>query len=324
MFTRKYSSMATKKQVQAPDRPLDSSQRRGTLLTERPNALSEGLDRLLVGEVLELINSQDATVPEAVNRVLEPIGRFVECVVQSFRAGGRLIYVGAGTSGRLGVLDAAECPPTFSVSPDMVLGIIAGGPPALTKSVEGAEDSPETGAASLKEVGLTKQDSVLGIATGATTPFVHGALAYARRLGAATGFLVCTSEEAVRGQADIIIPVEVGPEVLTGSTRMKAGTATKLVLNMITTTAMVQLHKTYGNLMVDLKALNAKLWDRGTRIIESLAGLSYEAAFKLLKQADGEVKTALVMAQRGLPAEESRLRLAEHEGSLRQVLESEA
>jgi len=275
-----------------------------------------------VVEVLELINDEDAAVPGAVRKALPRIAKFVERVVQSFRSGGRLIYVGAGTSGRLGVLDAAECPPTFSVSPELVRGIIAGGAPALTSSVEGAEDLPEKGAESLKELDLSAKDCVLGIATGATTPFVHGALAYARKVGAGTGFLVCTSEDAIHGHADVIIPVVVGPEVVTGSTRMKAGTATKLVLNMITTTAMVKLNKTYGNLMVDLKALNAKLWDRGARIMSEVARLTYEEALDVLKQADGEVKTALVMAQRGLSAEDSRSRLKDQDGSLRRVLES--
>jgi N-acetylmuramic acid 6-phosphate etherase len=220
------------------------------------------------------------------------------------------------------VLDASECPPTFSVSPELVLGVIAGGPPALTRSIEGAEDYPETGAEELKKISLSPADSVLGIATGATTPFVHGALTYAKEIGAATGFLVCTDEEVIRGMADVIIPVVVGPEVVTGSTRMKAGTATKLVLNMITTTAMVQLNKTYGNLMVDLKALNAKLWDRGARIISEVSGQSYEDAMALLKQADGEVKTSLVVAKTGLSVEEARIRLEQEDGSLRMALES--
>ena len=315
-------SVRTKKQAEVPESSIEAPRRRGHLITEYRNPRSEELDRMSVMEVLELINDEDAAVPGAVRKALPRIAEFVERVVQSFRSGGRLIYVGAGTSGRLGVLDAAECPPTFSVSPELVRGIIAGGAPALTSSVEGAEDLPEKGAESLKELDLSAKDCVLGIATGATTPFVHGALAYARKVGAGTGFLVCTSEDAIRGHADVIIPVVVGPEVVTGSTRMKAGTATKLVLNMITTTAMVQLNKTYGNLMVDLKALNAKLWDRGARIISEVARLTYEEALDVLKQADGEVKTALVMAQRGLSAEESRSRLKDQDGSLRRVLES--
>jgi N-acetylmuramic acid 6-phosphate etherase len=204
----------------------------------------------------------------------------------------------------------------------MVRGIIAGGIPALTRSIEGAEDYPEDGTTELKELKLSSCDCVLGIATGATTPFVHGALEYARELGAFTGFLVCTDEEVIRGLADVIIPVVVGPEIVTGSTRMKAGTATKLVLNMITTTAMVQINKTYGNLMVDLKALNAKLWDRGARIISEIAQMSYDEALDLLKQADGEVKTALVMALRGMTVKESRDRLQLTGGSLRKVLEN--
>ncbi len=299
------------------------SNRRGHLVTEHRNPRSEALDRMSVREVLELINDEDAAVPGAVREALPRIAEFVERVVRSFRSGGRLIYVGAGTSGRLGVLDASECPPTFSVPPELVRGIIAGGAPALTRSIEGAEDSPEKGAESLKELGVSSKDCVLGIATGATTPFVLGALAHAREMGVATGFLVCTDEDIVHGRADVIIPVVVGPEVVTGSTRMKAGTATKLVLNMITTTAMVQINKTYGNLMVDLKALNVKLWDRGARIISEVARLTYEEALDLLKRADGEVKTALVMAQRGWSAEESRSRLRDQDGSMRQVLESE-
>ncbi len=300
---------------------MEVRRRRGHLITEQRNPSSEDLDRMSVEEILGLINDEDATVPGAVCEALPRVAEFVKHVVQSFRSGGRLIYAGAGTSGRLGVLDASECPPTFSVPPELVRGVIAGGTPALTRSVEGAEDLPEKGAESLKELGLSSKDCVLGIATGATTPFVLGALAYAREVGAYTGFLACTNENVIRGQADVIIPVVVGPEVITGSTRMKAGTATKLVLNMITTSAMVQINKTYGNLMVDLKALNAKLWDRGTRIVSEITRLTYEEALEILKKADGEVKTALVMALRGLSAAESRSRLEVQGGSLRRVLE---
>ncbi|UCH11209.1 MAG: N-acetylmuramic acid 6-phosphate etherase, partial [Fidelibacterota bacterium] len=267
-----------KKQEEAARRRIGPSRGRGHLITEHRNPRSEELDRLSTLEVLELINGEDSAVPGAVRETLPRIAEFVERVVESFLSGGRLIYVGAGTSGRLGVLDASECPPTFSVSPEMVQGVIAGGMPALTRSIEGAEDYPEDGAASMKELDVSPRDCVLGIATGATTPFVHGALEYARQLGAFTGFLVCTDEEVIRGLAEVTIPVVVGPEIVTGSTRMKAGTATKLVLNMITTTAMVRINKTYGNLMVDLKALNAKLWDRGARIISELARLSYDEA----------------------------------------------
>ena len=301
---------------------MNIPKRRGHLITEQRNPRSEDLDRKPLAEILALINDEDATVPGAVRRVLPRIEAFVERVVVSFRAGGRLIYVGAGTSGRLGVLDAAECPPTYSVSTDLVQGIIAGGDPALTASVEGVEDRPQAGAESLEALDLSSRDCVLGISAGSTTPFVQGALAYARQVGAATGLLVCTGEAGLSDQADVIIPVVVGPEVIAGSTRMKAGTATKLVLNMITTTAMVKINKTYGNVMVDLKALNDKLWDRGSRIVADLAGLSHEEAFELLKRTDGEVKTALAMQLRGWGAQESRRRLQLADGSLRQVLES--
>ena len=301
---------------------MNIPRRRGHLVTEHRNSRSEDLDRKSVAEILALINDEDATVPGAVRQALPRIEAFVERVVSSFRAGGRLIYVGAGTSGRLGVLDAAECPPTYSVSPELVRGIIAGGDPALTSSVEGVEDRPKAGAESLEALNLSSRDCVLGISAGSTTPFVQGALAHARQVGAATGLLVCTDGAGLSGQADVIIPVMVGAEVVTGSTRMKAGTATKLVLNMITTTAMVKINKTYGNVMVDLKALNDKLWDRGSRIVAELAGIAHEDAFRLLKRTEGEVKTALAMQLRGWGAQESRRRLQEADGSLRQVLDS--
>lgn len=300
---------------------MNTPKQRGHLVTERRNPRSEDLDCKSVGEILALINDEDATVANAVHAALPQIAAFVEGVVRSFRAGGRLIYVGAGTSGRLGVLDAAECPPTFSVDPELVRGIIAGGAEALTRSVEGAEDNPADGRDALISLGPTNRDSVLGIAAGGTTPYVHGALAYAREVGAFTGFLLCIASDGYDEIADVLIPVVVGPEVVTGSTRMKAGTATKLVLNMITTTAMVQINKTYGNIMVDLKALNDKLWDRGSRIVSEIAGLPYEDALQLLQEAGGEVKTALVMAQTGRDARESARLLAEADGALRKLLE---
>lgn len=295
---------------------------RGHLITEHRNPRSSELDRLSVREILELINAEDATIAAAVKGAIPRIERFVERVAAALLAGGRLIYVGAGTSGRLGVLDAAECPPTFSVAPEMVVGLIAGGPPALTSSIEGAEDRPEDGTRALAALNPGPNDCVLGIATGGTTPYVHGALALARERGAFTGFLVCTAESGLEALADVIIPVVVGPEVVTGSTRMKAGTATKLVLNMISTTAMVKLHKTYGNLMVDLKALNDKLWERGSRIIAELTGLNYDVAHKLLQAAEGEVKAALVMHHRDEPLSAARRRLEAGQGDLRRVLEA--
>ncbi len=295
---------------------------RGHLITEHRNPRSRELDRLSMREVLDLINAEDATIAAAVKGAIPRIEVFVERVAAGLLTGGRLIYVGAGTSGRLGVLDAAECPPTFSVTPEMVVGLIAGGAPALTSSIEGAEDRPEDGTRALAALNPGPNDCVLGIATGGTTPFVHGALALAREQGAFTGFLVCTAESDLEVTADVIIPVVVGPEVVTGSTRMKAGTATKLVLNMISTTAMVKLNKTYGNLMVDLKALNAKLWERGSRMIAELTGLSYDAAYELLQAAEGEVKAALVMHHKDVSLAAARRRLEAVQGVLRQVLES--
>lgn len=298
----------------------DADSARGHLATEQRNPRSEELDRLSIGETLALINSEDQSIAGAVQAALPRIETFTEAVVNAFRGGHRLFYIGAGTSGRLGVLDASECPPTFSTPPEMVQGLIAGGRDALVRSVEGAEDRLEDGAAALQAVDLRKRDVVLGITTGGTTPYVRGGLAYSREIGAFTGLLLCTDEDEFADMADLLIPVIVGPEVVTGSTRMKAGTATKMVLNMITTAAMVALNKTYGNLMVDLTALNTKLWDRGARIIEELTDLSYAEAIVLLNSADGEVKTALAM-QQGLSADDARTRLKAAEGSLRRVLE---
>ena len=308
---------------------LESSNRgaavsRGDLLTEQRNPRSMELDSLSITETLTLINSEDQGVATAVGRALPQIALFTEAVVHRFKEGGRLIYIGAGTSGRLGVLDAAECPPTFSTPPEMVVGVIAGGLKALTRSVEGAEDHGQTGADDLKHLMLTSADAVLGITTGGTTPYVLGALEYARQVGAYTGLLVCSDEAHQASSADQLIAIPVGPEVVTGSTRMKAGTATKLALNMITTTAMVQLNKTYSNLMVDLKALNDKLRDRGTRIVTELTGLQADEALNLLRRAGGEVKTAILMQEKGLTAAGSRAELELRGGSLRQALRGES
>jgi N-acetylmuramic acid 6-phosphate etherase len=245
-------------------------------------------------------------------------------VVASFRSGGRLIYVGAGTSGRLGVLDATECPPTYLTDPSMVQGIIAGGIEALTRSVEGAEDREADGAAAVDQREVGANDVVFGIATGGTTPFVHGAIARARRLGARTVFLACVPVEQVADEADVSIRVLTGPEVVTGSTRMKAGTATKMVLNMVTTIAMVQLGKVYQNLMVDVDTkANSKLVDRGTRIIATLTGLDRVAAGALLEAAGGRVKTALVMHARGVDRATADGLIRAGGGELRAILPPE-
>jgi N-acetylmuramic acid 6-phosphate etherase len=244
----------------------------------------------------------------------------VELVVSAFRGEGRLIYFGAGTSGRLGVLDASECPPTFRTDEQMVRGFIAGGEAAMFKAQEGAEDSAADGAAAVDRCVVSAKDVVMGIAAGGTTPFVHGALRRARQRGSKTIFLTCVQEVAEEPPVDVVIRPLTGPEVITGSTRLKAGTATKLVLNTISTVAMVQLGKVYENLMVDLRATNQKLWDRGTRIVSTLTVLSKEQSAEVLKRAEGHVKAAIVMYRRGLGLPAARVILERCGGRLRDAL----
>lgn len=289
-------------------------------LTERRNPRSARLDGLSTLEVVDLINGEDRGVAEAVHAEREAIARCVELVVDAFRRGGRLIYVGAGTSGRLGVLDAAEMPPTFGTDPSQVQGMIAGGYGALVRAREGAEDHPEDGARDLDEREVGPADVVLGIATSGTTPYVHGALARARERGARTGFLLCTppSDELI-AEHDVVIAPLVGPEVVTGSTRMKAGTATKLVLNTITTAAMVRLGKVYGNLMVDLQVTCRKLRDRGERILMETLDLPRDEAATLLDRAEGHVKTAIVMRRLGVGRDEARARLEAADGVIARI-----
>ncbi len=283
-------------------------------LTEQRNPRSSRIDLLSSIEIVDLINSEDRTVAVVVGKEREAIARAIDLTVDALRHGGRLLYVGAGTSGRLGVLDAAEIPPTFSTDPALVQGIIAGGHGALVRAQEGAEDSPEGGAAALRSLDVDSTDFVLGIATSGTTPFVHGALDWARTRGAKTGFLVCTHPSEERVQAhDVVIAPLVGPEVITGSTRMKAATATKLVLNTITTGAMVLMGKVYGNLMVDLQVTCAKLQDRGERILMETVGVARDRAEGLIEEAGGSVKVAIVMGRLGLGREEA-VDLLESEG----------
>jgi len=263
--------------------------------TEKRNRASENMDQLATQQIVDLINSQDSLVPDAVARQRKQIAAAIDLIVERFKGGGRLFYVGAGTSGRLGVLDASECPPTFGVPPSLVQGIIAGGRRALVRAVEGAEDYPADGAAAIKSEGIGASDVVVGLAACGMTPFVHGALKEARRIGAATIFVTCAPEAVAHIPAEIIINPVVGPEVVTGSTRMKAGTATKLVLNTLTTAAMIRMGKVYGNLMVDLKATNEKLRDRSLRIVMEMTNLSRPAARRLLARAEGKVKAAIVM-----------------------------
>jgi N-acetylmuramic acid 6-phosphate etherase len=292
-----------------------------TRLTERRNPRSSAIDTASALEIVDLIGAEDAGVPAAVAKAREEIARAIDLVEAAFRAGGRLIYVGAGTSGRLGVLDAAECPPTFGTPPEMVVGLIAGGSPALVRSVEGAEDDVEAVVRELTSLGVGRKDVVVGIAASGTTPYVGAALAQAQSLGARTAFLSCSEPpERLHESCDVCITVLVGPEIVTGSTRMKAGTATKLVLNTLTTGAMIRLGKTYGNLMVDLRAWNDKLVDRSQRIVMEAAGLDRNAAEKVIEAAEGSVKTAIVMARRGVQKGEAERLLAEHAGRLRPIV----
>ena len=289
--------------------------------TEKRNPNSISVDTLSTQAIVDLIGAEDRIVPQAVATQRESIAAAVDMIVARFRAGGRLFYVGAGTSGRLGVLDASECPPTFGVKPSLVQGIIAGGRRALVRSIEGAEDHPEDGAAAIDARGVTSKDTVVGLAACGMTPFVHGALRRARRIGAGTVFVTCAPEAVRSVPAEIVINPVVGPEVITGSTRMKAGTATKLVLNTLTTTAMIRLGKVHGNLMVDLKATSAKLRDRADRIVMELTGLSRTGARALLKKANGFAKVAVVMHQGRLGFDEARKRLDACDASLRRALE---
>jgi N-acetylmuramic acid 6-phosphate etherase len=286
-------------------------------LTEQRNPRSMRIDSLSTLDIVDLINAEDRMVAQAVGEERLEIARCIDIVVDCFQAGGRLIYIGAGTSGRLGVLDASEMPPTYGTDPALVQGIIAGGFAALVRAQEGAEDHPEDGAAAMDERAVGKKDFVLGVATSGTTPYVHGALARARERGARTGFLLCTypTEELERTH-DVVIAPLVGPEVITGSTRMKAGTATKMVLNTITTAAMVKTGKVFGNLMVDLQVTCEKLQDRGERILMETLGLERPAARELLGRAGGHVKTALVMHKQGLDRDAARHALDEAGGLL--------
>jgi N-acetylmuramic acid 6-phosphate etherase len=294
---------------------------RSHLLTEQRLPESMRLDALSIQDAVDLMNREDQKAVQAVAQIRTDIARAIELVVAALRQNGHLIYFGAGTSGRLGVLDASECPPTFRVDPGIVQGVIAGGNDAMFRAKEGAEDSPEGGAKDVDEKQIGPNDVVIGIAAGGTTPYVHGALRRARERGAKTIFLTCVQNVAGEPQVDLILRPLVGPEVLTGSTRLKAGTATKLVLNTITTLAMVQLGKVYENLMVDLRASNAKLWDRGARIISTLTGLNRDQAMGLLRAADGHVKLAVVMHKKNVSADQAKQLLEQSAGRLREAVQ---
>ncbi len=294
---------------------------RSRVLTEQRNPRSMRLHEASAAECVDLIASEDARVFEAMRRAGPTLTAFISAIEPGFLAGGRLVYVGAGTSGRLGVLDASEAPPTFQVPPDRIIGIIAGGDAALRKSSEGLEDDPRGASDQLDALHLTSRDAVLGIAAGGTTPYVLGAIAHARTLPSAptTGLLTC-SPIASAIAVDHLIVIDTGPEVLTGSTRMKAGTATKLALNTISTTLMVRSGRVFENLMVDVRASNAKLRDRAARIVVALTGLDRAAGLSLLERAGWSVKTAVVMHRRSLPRELAESALAAAEGRLDRAL----
>jgi N-acetylmuramic acid 6-phosphate etherase len=290
-------------------------------VTEHRNPRTARIDLATPDEIVALMNAEDRTVADAVATQHEEIARAITIVEGVFRGGGRLFYVGAGTSGRLGILDASECPPTFGSDPEMVQGIIAGGPPAVFRSQEGAEDLPENGAAAVDERGLGDKDCLVGIAASGTTPFVRGALLRAEELGARTMVIACTplSADVVRS-VDVAIVAITGPEVVTGSTRLKAGTATKMILNMLTTGAMVRLGKTWGNLMVDLQATNLKLKDRSERILMETCGISRDDARTLLEAAGGSVKVGIVMHRTKVERDEAVKRIQEAGGLIRRVV----
>src|SRR6266851_9159961 len=291
--------------------------------TEQRNPRSERIDVASSLEIVDIMNAEDASVAGVVYGQRQQIARAIDLIVAAFKSGGggRLVYVGAGTSGRLGVLDATECPPTFSVPPTMVTGVIAGGYGSLVKSAEGAEDDVNAGAAAMDTAAVTSRDVVVGIAASGTTPYVRAALSRAQTLGAKTVLVTCaTAPKVLAETCDVIINPIVGPEVITGSTRMKAGTATKLVLNMLSTGAMIRLGYVYHNLMVNVQPTNEKLMDRATRIIVDASGIDYAHASELLRKA-GSVKAAIVMAKRGVDAEEAARLLAAAKGRLGQALE---
>ncbi len=302
---------------QTLENPLEN---RGHLLTEQANPASDRLDCLSSAEIVDLFAKEDARTVAAIAAARDPLAAAIDAAAASLRQGGRLFYVGAGTSGRLGVLDAAECPPTFCTEPQQVQGILAGGEAALVRSSEGLEDRAADGAAEIENRQVTTTDTVVGITAGGTTPYVRGALEAARRRGATTVFIACVSAEQVPIEVDIDVRLLVGPEILAGSTRLKAGTATKMALNIISTGAMVRLGKVYGNRMVDVSVTNQKLRDRALRILGDLTDLGREEAAQLLAASGNWVKLALLMHWTGLDADKGKQLLADRGGDLRSAL----
>ena len=289
-------------------------------LTEERNPLTKDIDTLPTLDMLSLINAEDQKVALAVRDELPNIAVAVDAITVRMQRGGRLIYIGAGTSGRLGVLDASECPPTFGTSPKLVVGLIAGGPAALTEAVEGAEDDQEGGAAEIAKLNVNESDCVIAIAASGRTPYAIGGLQEAKKRGALTVSIACNRPSSLEGLAEIGITPVVGPEVVSGSTRLKAGTAQKMVLNMISTAAMIRLGKTYSNLMVDVQPTNVKLRQRARRIVAEATGLDLQRATEILSACNGEVKTAIVAILAGVPPEIARIRLHETGGYVRKAM----
>lgn len=291
------------------------------LVSEDRNPRTMGIDLMSTPDILSVINAEDRLVPDAVAKTLPQVARAVDAIVAAFGKGGRLVYIGAGTSGRLGVLDASECPPTFGVEPGMVIGLIAGGPDALVRATEGAEDRAETGAADLRGIAVSDRDVVVGIAVSGRTPYVIGALDYAKALGATTVALTCNPDSAIARMADISIAPVVGAEVLTGSTRLKSGSAQKLVLNMLTTASMIRIGKTYENLMVDLNASNEKLVARAVRIVMQATNCAMQDAEDALERTGNDVKLAILTVLTGQSVDDARAALTGAGGFLRRALE---
>ncbi len=295
---------------------------RGDLNTEQQNHNSQKIDFQSISEILHTINGEDQSVAQNVKKAIPSIERVVEFTTNSIQNGGRVFYVGAGTSGRLGVLDASEIPPTYSAPKDYFIGVIAGGEVALRNSIEGAEDRPEEAVSDLKNFDMNEHDTLIGISCSGAAAYVVSALDFAKSKGAKTAYLFTNPEPFKMTDVNVVIHVDTGPEVVTGSTRMKAGTATKMVLNMISTATMIKLGKVYGNLMVDLMAVNEKLVDRGTRIISQLTELDYDAAKEKLFEAEKSVKTAIVMEKLNCSLEDAKSALEKENGFLRNVIES--
>ncbi|MBS95552.1 MAG: N-acetylmuramic acid 6-phosphate etherase [Chloroflexi bacterium] len=294
---------------------------RKDLSTEKQNPKSLDIDTQSIDQILRTINQEDQTIANKVNEAIGDISRAVELTTNAIRSGNRIFYIGAGTSGRLGVLDSSEMPPTFSVSPKWFNGIIAGGDHALRNSIEGAEDKPEMAVKDLQKHNVSDGDIVIGISTSGAAKYVTSGIEFAKSLGAKTVYLICNEKPHISADVDVMIKIDTGPEVITGSTRMKAGTATKMVLNMISTTTMIQLGKVYGNLMVDLMAINDKLFDRGIRIIQQLTNVDYEIAKSTLIEAEKSVKTAIVMIKKSCSKDDAKSLLDQQNGLLRKIIE---